>query len=199
MNQKSYRNRRGMGPIGIILAVVILLLVLTVPTYNRLAASREDVSEAYAQVQNVVQRRADLIPNLVNTVKGYSDYEGETLTKVTEARAGISEANSPQELADANEELNRAVREINVVAEAYPDLKANTQYTQLMDELAGSENRISVERGNYNQKVKAYNTDLRKFPTNLIAGITGYDEAEYFEASQNAQEAPTVDFNSNNK
>ena len=199
MNPNYGNRRRGLGPLAIILGIIVLLLVLTVPTYNRLAGSREDVNEAYAQVQNVVQRRADLIPNLVNTVKGYSDYEGETLTRVTEARAGITNAKSPQELANANEELNQAVREINVVAEAYPDLKANTQYTQLMDELAGSENRISVERGNYNQKVKAYNTDLRRFPTNLIAGMTGYKEAEYFEASQSAQEAPTVDFNSDKK
>lgn len=198
MNQRSYRNRRGLGPLAIILGIIVLALVLTVPTYNRLAGSREEVNEAYAQVQNVVQRRADLIPNLVNTVKGYSDYEGETLTRVTEARAGITNANSPRELADANEELNQAVRDINIVAEAYPDLKANTQYTQLMDELAGSENRISVERGNYNEKVKAYNTDLRRFPTNIIAGITGYKEAEYFQASPDAQEAPKVDFNSNN-
>lgn len=198
MNQRSYRNRRGLGPLAIILGIIVLALVLTVPTYNRLAGSREEVNEAYAQVQNVVQRRADLIPNLVNTVKGYSDYEGETLTRVTEARSSISNASSPRELADANEELNQAVRDINIVAEAYPDLKANTQYTQLMDELAGSENRISVERGNYNQKVKAYNTDLRRFPTNLIAGVTGYNEAEYFQASPEAQEAPKVDFNSNN-
>ena len=173
MNQ-SNNKKRGFGTLGIILIIVVALLVLTVPTYNRLAGSRENVNESYAQVQNVVQRRADLIPNLVNTVKGYSDYEGETLTKVTEARAGINHASSPKELADANEELSQAVRDINVVAEDYPDLKANTQYTQLMDELAGSENRISVERSNYNQAVKEYNSDLKRFPTNIIAAVTGY-------------------------
>ncbi|WP_297281189.1 LemA family protein [uncultured Anaerococcus sp.] len=195
MNQ-SNNKKRGFGAVGIILIIVAAILILTVPTYNRLAGSRENVNEAYAQVQNVVQRRADLIPNLVNTVKGYSDYEGETLTKVTEARAGINNASSPQELANANEELSQAVRDINIVAEDYPDLKANTQYTQLMDELAGSENRISVERGNYNQAVKEYNTDLKRFPTSIIASITGYKEAEYFQASESAQNAPTVDFNS---
>ena len=192
---REFKKKKGLGAVGIILIVVAALLVLIVPTYNRLAGSQENVNEAYAQVQNVVQRRADLIPNLVNTVKGYSDYEGETLTKVTEARAGVNKAKSPQELADANEELSQAVRDINIVAENYPDLKANTQYTQLMDELAGSENRISVERGNYNQAVKEYNSDLKRFPTNIIAGITGYKEAEYFQASESAQEAPTVDFN----
>lgn len=191
-------KKSGFGTIGIIIAIVVILLVLTVPTYNRLAGAREDVNEAYAQVQNVVQRRADLIPNLVNTVKGYSDYEGETLTKVTEARAGVKNASSPQELAEANEKVSQAIRDINVVAEAYPDLKANTQYTQLMDELAGSENRISVERGNYNSAVKKYNSDIKKFPTNIIAGITGYDQAEYFQASEGSENAPTVDFSKDN-
>ncbi|WP_099320842.1 LemA family protein [Anaerococcus sp. Marseille-P3625] len=196
MNQ-NYQKKRGLGPIGII-AIVAIALFLIVPTYNRLAGARENVNEAYAQVQNVVQRRADLIPNLVNTVKGYSDYEGETLTKITEARAGVTNAKTPGELANANENLSQAIRDINVVVENYPDLKANTQYTQLMDELAGSENRISVERGNYNQAVKSYNSDIRRFPTNLIAKITGYQEAEYFQASEKAQDAPTVDFNKNN-
>ena len=191
-------KKSGFGTVGIIIAIVVILLVLTVPTYNRLAGAREDVNEAYAQVQNVVQRRADLIPNLVNTVKGYSDYEGETLTKVTEARAGVKNASSPQELADANEKVSQAIRDINVVAEAYPDLKANTQYTRLMDELAGSENRISVERGNYNSAVKKYNSDIKKFPTNIIAGITGYDQAEYFQASEGSENAPTVDFSKDN-
>lgn len=197
MNFKN-KKKGGVGVIGIIIAIVVVILVLTVPTYNRLATTREEVNEAYAQVQNVVQRRADLIPNLVNTVKGYSDYEGETLTKVTEARAGVTNASSPQELADANEKVTQAVREINIVAENYPDLKANTQYTQLMDELAGSENRISVERGNYNDAVKKYNSDIKRFPTNLIAKFTGYEEAEYFQASESSQEAPTVDFSENN-
>lgn len=197
MNQ-NYQKKRGLGPIGIIIAIVAIALFLIVPTYNRLAGARENVNEAYAQVQNVVQRRADLIPNLVNTVKGYSDYEGETLTKITEARAGVTNAKTPGELANANENLSQAIRDINVVVENYPDLKANTQYTQLMDELAGSENRISVERGNYNQAVKSYNSDIRRFPTNLIAKITGYQEAEYFQASEKAQDAPTVDFNKNN-
>lgn len=197
MNQ-NYQKKRGLGPIGIIIVIVAVALLLIVPTYNRLAGARENVNETYAQVQNVVQRRADLIPNLVNTVKGYSDYEGETLTKITEARAGVTNAKTPEELANANENLSQAIRDINVVVENYPDLKANTQYTQLMDELAGSENRISVERGNYNQAVKSYNSDIRRFPTNLIAKITGYQEAEYFQASEKAQDAPTVDFNKNN-
>ena len=192
MNKKLKKN--GFGAVGVIIAIVVILLVLTVPTYNRLAGSRENVNEAYAQVQNVVQRRADLIPNLVSTVKGYTDHESETLTKVTNARAGIQNAEGPQELAEANEELTRAIGDINVVVEAYPELKADTQFVQLMDELAGTENRISTERKNYNEAVQAYNTDIKKFPTNLIAKFTGYDAAEYFKADASAQDAPKVDF-----
>ncbi|SRR5574344_478039 len=190
-------NKKRSGAAGLIIAIIAVIvigLIMIVPTYNRLAASRENVNQAYAQVQNVVQRRADLIPNLVSTVKGYTDHESETLTKVTNARAGIQNAEGPQELAEANEELTRAIGDINVVVEAYPELKADTQFVQLMDELAGTENRISTERKNYNEAVQSYNTDIKKFPTNLIAKFTGYDPAEYFQADASAQDAPKVDF-----
>lgn len=190
-------NKKRSGAAGLIIAIIAVIvigLIMIVPTYNRLAASRENVNQAYAQVQNVVQRRADLIPNLVSTVKGYTDHESETLTKVTNARAGIQNAEGPKELAEANEELTRAIGDINVVVEAYPELKADTQFVQLMDELAGTENRISTERKNYNEAVQSYNTDIKKFPTNLIAKFTGYDPAEYFQADASAQDAPKVDF-----
>lgn len=190
-------NKKRSGAAGLIIAIIAVIvigLIMIVPTYNRLAASRENVNQAYAQVQNVVQRRADLIPNLVSTVKGYTDHESETLTKVTNARAGIQNAEGPQELAEANEELTRAIGDINVVVESYPELKADTQFVQLMDELAGTENRISTERKNYNEAVQSYNTDIKKFPTNLIAKFTGYDPAEYFQADASAQDAPKVDF-----
>lgn len=190
-------NKKRSGAFGLIVAIIAIIvigLIMIVPTYNRLAASRENVNQAYAQVQNVVQRRADLIPNLVSTVKGYTDHESETLTKVTNARAGIQNAEGPQELAEANEELTRAIGDINVVVEAYPELKADTQFVQLMDELAGTENRISTERKNYNEAVQSYNTDIKKFPTNIIAKFTGYDPAEYFQADASAQDAPKVDF-----
>lgn len=191
------KNKKRSGAAGLIIAIIAVIvigLIMIVPTYNRLAESRENVNQAYAQVQNVVQRRADLIPNLVSTVKGYTDHESETLTKVTNARAGIQNAEGPQELAEANEELTRAIGDINVVVEAYPELKADTQFVQLMDELAGTENRISTERKNYNEAVQSYNTDIKKFPTNLIAKFTGYDPAEYFQADASAQDAPKVDF-----
>ncbi|WP_276881067.1 LemA family protein [Anaerococcus tetradius] len=189
------RKMKGFSAIITIIAIAVILLIAIVPTYNNLASSRENVNKAYAQVQNVVQRRADLIPNLVNTVKGYTKHEEDTLKEVTNARAGVNNAKNPEELAKANEELTKAVGNINVVVEAYPELKADTQFVSLMDELAGSENRISVERKNYNEACQEFNSKLVRFPTNLIGKVTGFKQAEYFKASESAQEAPTVDFN----
>ena len=141
------KKRKGLsGTVIAIVAIIALAIIILVPSYNGLVKQKEQLDESYAQVQNVVQRRADLIPNLVNTVKGYSKHEKDTLTEVTNARAGIKNAKGPKELAEANEQMSQAIRNINVVAEAYPDLKADKQFTQLMDELAGTENRISVER-----------------------------------------------------
>ena len=179
-------------PLIAVFAVIVFVLILTVPTYNKLTTLEEGVNQSYAQVQNVVQRRADLIPNLVNTVKGYANHESDTLTEVTKARAGIQEAKTPSELAVANQKLTTA---INVVKEAYPELKADTQFTQLMDELSGTENRISLERKRYNEEVQKYNTSLKKFPTVLIAKFTGHTNKEYFQAEEKAQDAPVVDFN----
>ncbi|EEI83777.1 LemA family protein [Anaerococcus tetradius] len=189
------RKMKGFSAIIAIIAIAVILLIAIVPTYNNLASSRENVNKAYAQVQNVVQRRADLIPNLVNTVKGYTKHEEDTLKEVTNARAGVNNAKNPEELAKANEELTKAVGNINVVVEAYPELKADTQFVSLMDEIAGSENRISVERKNYNEACQEFNSKLVRFPTNLIGKVTGFKQAEYFKASESAQEAPTVDFN----
>lgn len=191
---KKKKRTGSAGIIIAIIAVIVIVLLMIVPTYNRLAGRSESVNQAYAQVQNVVQRRADLIPNLVNTVKGYTDHESDTLKEVTNARAGVQNAKNPKELAEANDQLTKAIGDINVVVEAYPELKADTQFIQLMDELAGSENRISTERKNYNEAVQAYNTDIRRFPTNLIAKFTGYEAYEYFKADASAQEAPKVNF-----
>lgn len=192
---KVNKKMKGFSAILAVLVIAVILLIAIVPTYNSLATSRENVNKAYAQVQNVVQRRVDLIPNLVNTVKGYTKHEADTLTQVTNARSGVQNAKNPQELAQANEELSRAVNSINVVAEAYPDLKADSQFVALMDELAGSENRISVERKNYNDACQEFNTKLVRFPTNIIGKFTGFKQADYFKASESAQDAPTVDFN----
>lgn len=192
-------NKKRKGVSGIVIAIIAIIAVLAIfliPSYNGLVKQKEQLDESYAQVQNVVQRRADLIPNLVNTVKGYSKHEKDTLTEVTQARAGIQNAKGPKELADANEQMSQAIRNINVVAESYPELKADKQFSQLMDELAGTENRISVERKNYNNEVKDYNTKVKSFPTSIFASMMGFEKAEYFEADASAQNAPEVNFGS---
>lgn len=192
-------NKKRKGVSGIVIAIIAIIAVLAIfliPSYNGLVKQKEQLDESYAQVQNVVQRRADLIPNLVNTVKGYSKHEKDTLKEVTQARAGIQNAKGPKELADANEQMSQAIRNINVVAESYPELKADKQFSQLMDELAGTENRISVERKNYNNEVKDYNTKVKSFPTSIFASMMGFEKAEYFEADASAQNAPKVNFGS---
>lgn len=180
--------------IAIVLIIVVIIGALFIGPYNNLVGLREDVNQAYSQVQTVMQRRADLIPNLVNTVKGYADHEQETLQAVTEARSSVQQAGSPEELAEANDELTGALSRLMVVVEQYPDLKANQNFIQLQDELAGTENRIAVERKNYNETVQTYNTKVQRFPTNIVAGLFGFDQAEYFEASAGAEEAPEVNF-----
>ncbi len=186
--------KKSTGLIAIVV-VVVLLLIFGVSSYNKMVGLNENVNTAYSQVQNVIQRRADLIPNLVRTVEGYADHESEVLTRITEARAGIQNAQSPQELADANEQLTGALGGLNVVVEAYPDLKANQNFIQLQDELAGTENRISVERKNYNEAVQQYNNTRNRFPMVMAAGLLGFEAKEYFEASPESQKAPEVQFN----
>lgn len=165
-----------------------------VGSYNGLVDGEESVDMAYSQVENVIQRRADLIPNLVETVKGYADFEQETLKAVTEARSQVQSADSANELSEANGELSETLGRLMVVVEAYPELKADKQFINLQDELAGTENRISVERRNYNDKVGTFNKKVKKFPGNIIAGMFNFDEREYFEADEGAENAPEVNF-----
>lgn len=154
-----------------------------------------NVEGKQAAIQTQLQRRADLIPNFVATVKGYSDYEQSTLTAVTEARASVGQAKTAAEQSAASEQLDKAISVwVNAVTEAYPDLKANTQYTALQDELAGTENRIAVARNDYNTAAQQYNTAIRRFPKNLIAGIFGFEKADYFQAASGTEQAPTVSF-----
>jgi LemA protein len=171
--------------------------------YNTMVERQEAVTAQWAQVENVYQRRADLIPNLVSTVKGYADFEQETLTAVIEARAKATsitvdptnlDANSIQKFQAAQDGLSSALSKLMVVVERYPDLKANQNFLELQAQLEGTENRISVERKKYNEVAQDYNTYIKKFPNNFIAGWFDFEQKEYFKADAGAEKAPKVEF-----
>jgi LemA protein len=145
-------------------------------------------------VENQLQRRYDLIPNYVETVKGYAAHEKEVFVKVTEARSRVASAGSISDKIQANNSLSSALSRLLVVVERYPELKANTNFIRLQDELAGTENRLAVERRRYNETVKAYNIKIRRFPTNIFAGMFGFEKATFFEVPKERQEAPKVKF-----
>ncbi|MFQ5650310.1 MAG: LemA family protein [bacterium] len=196
-----------------IMAVLVILVIGAYAsikgTYNSLVSLDEGVNGAWSQVQNVYQRRADLIPNLVQTVKGYAAHEKETLEAVIQARASATRPQinarevlqNPQlfrQFEQAQGQLTSALGRLMVVIERYPDLKANTNFIRLQDELAGTENRIAVERRRFNESVQGYNQTVRSFPTMIFAGVFGFQQRQYFEASPEAQQAPEVDFSTNN-
>lgn len=189
------------------LAVVVVLGIALFgwckSTYNGLVSSQESVETAWSQVENVYQRRADLIPNLVNTVKGYANHEKETLEAVINARANatsvkIDPSNMTEadmkKFQDAQGELSSALSRLIAVSESYPDLKANQNFLELQSQLEGTENRITTERQKFNEVAKTYNTEIRTFPTNILAGIFNFDRKPYFEAQAGADKAPKVDF-----
>ena len=184
----------------LLIIAAILIIVIVVPyfylkgTYNSLVILDESVKAAWAQVENQLQRRYDLIPNYVETVKGYAAHEKELFVKVTEARSRVAGAKSIPDKIQANNSLAGALSRLLVVVERYPDLKANTNFIRLQDELAGTENRIAVERRRYNETVKVYNIRIRRFPTNLLAGMFGFERAAFFEVPKERQEAPKVKF-----
>ena len=177
-----------------VLAIVLIIAGIFGSTYNKLQVKDEDVNQAWAQVENTMQRRADLIPNLVETVKGYAKHEEDVFTKVTEARSAVKAASTPKEYAAANEQMEQAVKNINVVAEAYPELKADSNFANLQAELAGTENRIAVERKRYNEAVADFNKSVKRFPTNLVAKMLGFSQREYFQAAPGAEKVPQVKF-----
>ena len=190
-------------PILILAVVGIFIYTKAVGTYNTFVQAEEQVSGQWAEVETQYQRRADLIPNLVNTVKGYADFEQETLTGVIEARSKATSINvdannlSPenlQQFQQAQEQLSGALSRLLVTVERYPDLKANQNFLDLQAQLEGTENRIAVARRNFNQEVVAYNTTLRTFPNNLFAGWYGFETNGKFEAVAGAENAPTVEF-----
>lgn len=177
-----------------IVAIVGILAASVIGTYNGLATSREAVTSKAADIDNALQRRADLIPNLVNTVKGFTQHEDEVIEKITTAREHLVNAQSLEEKSAANAELTSGLNALMVVVENYPDLKSSQNFIALQDELSGTENRIATARHDYNEVVKAYNTKIQTFPSNIIAGMFNFEKAEYFEADDSAKEVPVVDF-----
>jgi LemA protein len=187
----------------LILLVAVAGLFLSGCGYNKMVDLEEQVSSQWSQVENVYQRRADLIPNLVNTVKGYADFEQETLTGVIEARSKATSVNvdpnnlSPQAIEQFNQAqqgLSSALSRLMVVVERYPDLKANQNFLDLQVQLEGTENRITFERMKFNDVTQAYNAYIRKFPQLIYAGMLGFDKKNYFEARQGADQPPVVEF-----
>lgn len=180
----------------IILGIIVLLVIFVIASYNRLVSLREQVRSMWAQIDVLLKRRHDLIPNLVETVKGYATHERETLERVIAARnQAVAVAGNPSQAAQAEGALSGALRQLFAVAEAYPDLKANTNFLQLQSELSNTENHISQQRQGYNNVVQQYNTAILSFPNNVLAGPFGFNTQPFFEIADAAQrEAPAVKF-----
>lgn len=187
----------------ILIAVIAIAAIWGISAYNGLVKMDESVSTAWSNVENQYQRRADLIPNLVNTVKGYAAHEKETFQAVTEARSKATQMSinsdelTPEKMLEyqkAQGEVGAALSRLLAITEAYPDLKANENFKELQAQLEGTENRISVERRNFNEVARSYNTSIRTFPKTIIAGMCGFDKRPYFEAEEGANKAPEVKF-----
>src|SRR5438477_12287987 len=202
-------NKYAIGCGGLVLIVVFIAFIIGLffwGNYNRLVTLDQEVNKKWADVQSVYQRRADLIPNLVNTVQGAANFEKSTLVEVTNARASVgrvqidpnkapTDAAKLQQFQAAQGQLSNALSRLLVVVERYPELKANQNFLGLQAQLEGTENRISVERNNFNGAVQDFNTAVRRFPTNMIAGIFGFRSRPFFNAQSGAEKAPTVNFN----
>lgn len=181
----------------IMIAIVVIIGGWFIGTRNSLVSMREDVDMQLSQVETTLQRRSDLIPNLVETVKGYASHEEEVFTEIADARSRLSgsiESGDIETIGEANNELDSALGRLLAISENYPNLKASEQFIALQDELAGTENRISVARQYYNESVRSYNTIVQQFPTSLIAGMNAFYPVPYFEAEEGATEAPEVSF-----
>ena len=181
------------GFLGLV-AAIVLVLVMIFSSYNGLVSMNENVTGKWAQVENQLQRRNDLIPNLVNTVKGYAAHETEVFKQVSDARAKLGGAKTVAETSAANNEMNTALSRLLMVAENYPELKSNTNFTQLQDELAGTDNRSAVARKDYNDAVQVYNAKIKSLPASLYAGALGFTARDYFKADEAAKKVPQVKF-----
>ena len=202
-------NKFALGCGGLLVIIIFIAFVIGLffwGTYNRLIGLQQSVDTQWAQVQTVYQRRADLIPNLVNTVQGAANFEKSTLTDITNARASVgrvqldsskapTDAKQLEEFQAAQGQLSNALSRLLVVVERYPELKANQNFLTLQAQLEGTENRISVERNKFNTTVQDYNVGVRRFPTNMIAGLFGFAPRPFFAAQKGAENAPTVNFN----
>ncbi len=178
----------------IIIGVVLLFIGWGIMQYNGMVRMEEGVNSTWAQVDTQLQRRNDLIPNLVNTVKGYASHEQEVFENVTNARAKMAGAQTMNEIAEADGELTRALGRLFAVAENYPMLRANENFRALQDELAGTENRIATARRDYNGTVERYNANIRQFPRKIIASMFGFDNKDYFRAVEGSEAPPQVEF-----
>jgi LemA protein len=186
--------KKGLIIVIAIVAVIAILGGSLVSSYNGLVEKQANVENADAQIQVQLQRRADLIPNLVNTVKGYAQHEEDVYTALADARAKLNSASTPEEYTEANASFESALSRLLVVIENYPELKADKNFIALQDQLEGTENRISVARKDYNDIATDYNTSIKKFPTVIFAGMFGFEKVDLFEATEESQTVPTVDF-----
>lgn len=177
-----------------IIAVIAIIIFMFMGTYNGLVSKKEDVKKYSSDLDVALQRRADLIPNLVSTVKGYISHENEVIDKITKARENLVGAQNLDDKLKANNELSKSLSALMVIVENYPDLKSSQNFINLQDELSGTENRISTARRDYNNAVNTYNSSIKTFPSNILAGMFGFREEKYFEADSKAQEVPSVNF-----
>lgn len=194
----------GCSVAGGILLIIAILIMWGIGSYNNLVTLRESVNQSWSQVENQYQRRADLIPNLVSTVKGYANFEKSVLTEVTEARSKVSQMTVTKDVLDdpqafqkfqaAQGQLSGALSRLLVTVENYPDLKANENFLQLQAQLEGTENRIAVERRKFNETVQSYNTSIKRFPTSIFANVFGFNEKQYFKATAGSEAPPKVQF-----
>lgn len=183
--------------VGIVIAIVLLFMIIggsACGTYNSLTTKRNEVTNAFSNIDTQLQRRADLIPNLVNTVKGYAKHEEKIFTEIADARSKLIGAKTVGEKSEANDQVTGALSRLLVIAENYPNLKADQQFLRLSDELAGTENRIAVARQDYNKKVLEFNNMHDSFPTVIFANMLGFQRAEEFKASESSRQVPGVDF-----
>ncbi|MEM4134245.1 MAG: LemA family protein [Candidatus Micrarchaeia archaeon] len=178
----------------LILGLILLIIIIAVLIYNNLVILRNNVENAWAQIDVQLKRRADLIPNLVNTVKGYMKHEKETLENITKARAALMSAKTPKEAAEADNTLSNALKSLFAVAENYPNLRASENFLRLQEDLSDTENKVAYARQLYNDNVLLFNRTIQTIPNNIIAGIFGFKEKEYFKTEEEAKKAPEVKF-----